>query len=177
MRSLVWRAVVGLATFSLACGAGSDAQRDAGAADAPAGTDSGGIVVEIGTGSSSFVELPPRGARVELVMGPQGGWHVFGRARFRGVSDDVRLRFRLLSLDGREVLSDTGLFRRRDRMGLTRAGDGYESASAELVILGEGRRPADVDGRSWTLELTVEETTTSRSSTASREITIVDAEP
>lgn len=41
--------------------------------------------MEVGAGSTSFTRLAD-GDTVELVMGPQGGWHVDVAARFGGMS-------------------------------------------------------------------------------------------
>lgn len=53
----------------LAC-AGDPAQDDGGGGGA-LGTPS----IELGAGRTSYEELPEQGARLELVSGPQGGWH------------------------------------------------------------------------------------------------------
>lgn len=63
-----------------ACPSDDDTPIDAAGVDVP-GTDVGEGVdasvgrIEIGTGLSEFIEIDD-GADVELVMGPQGGWHV-----------------------------------------------------------------------------------------------------
>ncbi len=41
--------------------------------------------LEIGGGLESYVELPPTGGELELVHGPQGGWHVNLSLRLRGI--------------------------------------------------------------------------------------------
>ena len=52
-------------------GPGTDAPR----VDAGEGVDASVGRIEIGTGLSEFIDVA-EGADVELVMGPQGGWHV-----------------------------------------------------------------------------------------------------
>lgn len=42
--------------------------------------------VELGTGLGSFEVLPDEGAELELVHGPQGGWHVHLSMRMRGIT-------------------------------------------------------------------------------------------
>jgi hypothetical protein len=41
----------------------------------PGGGVSGTPTVELGAGRTSYEELPEEGARLEVVSGPQGGWH------------------------------------------------------------------------------------------------------
>ena len=71
-RSIAW--VLGLVLGTLGCGdpSGTDAGVDA-ASRAPR--------VEMGTGTSTFEPIPETGAELELVRGPQGGYHVFVAAR------------------------------------------------------------------------------------------------
>ena len=41
-------------------------------------------MLELGSGQLAWEPLRPTGNRLELIHGPQGGYHVFGRVRFRG---------------------------------------------------------------------------------------------
>ncbi len=52
-----------------------------GALDAPSGPS-----LELGTGLEAFVPIPDEGAELELVHGPQGGWHVHLSLRARGIA-------------------------------------------------------------------------------------------
>jgi len=143
-----------------------------------AGQDSGtsALTATLGTGVGLWEDIPTAGARLELVMGPQGGYHVLGRARFRGLPGDVFLGFVLRPEDGGEAVTEGGLVRRVDRRGLTRWGDGWETTSAELVILAPGVLPAAVVGRRLRLELTVTDTT-GRCAKDSRSVTLLDDAP
>lgn len=94
----------------------------------------------LGTGSAGFVELPP-GADLELVHGPQGGYHLEATALFGlAVSPDMHvLRYDVTRLDG-TVLGTTqiALLERR----LTRACGGWFRGGDILVLSIAG--PADV---------------------------------
>jgi hypothetical protein len=96
----------------------------------------------LGTGSSSLVELPA-GADLELVHGPQGGWHLEATAVFGlAVSPDMHvLRYDVTRTDG-TVLGTTqiALLERR----LTRACGGWFRGGDILVLTITG--PADVVG-------------------------------
>ncbi len=150
----------------------------AGQGGVDAGLDAGPVapVATVGTGVSLWEEIPTAGARMEVVMGPQGGFHVLGRARFRGLPGDVFVGFALRPAGGGEAVTEGGLVRRVDRRGLTRWGDGWETTSAELVILAPGVTPAAVVGRPMRLELTVTDAA-GRMATDARDVTLVDEVP
>lgn len=113
--------------------------------------------ITLGSGQDVWQELPCVGARVELVMGPQGGWHVYGRVRMRGVAPDVFLTFSLTpEAGGAPVNLANETVRRMERRGLIRVGDTYESSAGELVILADGVRPPDVVGRRFRFGVRVE---------------------
>lgn len=44
--------------------------------------------ITLGTGATSFEQLPASGAQLELISGPQGGWHLNVSARFTGLEPD-----------------------------------------------------------------------------------------
>lgn len=66
---------LGLALAAFGCG-------DPAPVDAGPGPDgaSSGVRVELGSGTSAFVAIPDA-AELELISGPQGGWHVWVTAR------------------------------------------------------------------------------------------------
>ncbi|MBK8695027.1 MAG: hypothetical protein IPN17_22800 [Deltaproteobacteria bacterium] len=95
--------------------------------------------------------------RVELVMGPQGGWHVYGRVRLAGITPDVYLTFALIPEGGGAPVNFANeTVRRQERRGLTAVGDLYESSYGELVILADGVRPPDVVGRRFRFGVRIE---------------------
>ncbi len=113
--------------------------------------------VELGTGMDSFTALPRAGGRVELVHGPQGGWHVYGRVRLRGIAPDVYLTFSLVPEGGGAPVNLANeTVRRQERRGLILVGDTYESSAGELVIMADGVRPPDVVGRRFRFGVRVE---------------------
>ena len=152
--------------------------------DSPAG-DAGsradalaGIALELGTGQASFVSLPPSGASVELVHGPQGGYHILGRVRFRGFPPDVFTSFRVTPEKGGDPINDpTDRVHRLDQRGLVRIGDEWESSFAELVVLTAIHSPDLVVGRRFRWEVFVQNAATGQVATTEREITVVDELP
>lgn len=113
--------------------------------------------VELGTGRFAFEALPRAGGRSELVMGPQGGWHIYGRVRLRGIAPDVYLTFSLIpEAGGAPVNLANETVRRQERRGLVASGDAFESSAGELVILADGVRPPDVVGRRFRFGVRVE---------------------
>lgn len=125
--------------------------------DSPAANDASPGAIELGTGQDRFEDLPREGGHVELVHGPQGGWHVYGRVRLRGVTPDVYLTFSLVpEAGGAPVNLANETVRRQERRGLTLVGDAYESSYGELVILADGVRPPDVVGRRFRFGVRVE---------------------
>jgi hypothetical protein len=85
---------VAVAFFLLCAGCShGNAEEDAGPIDA------GMPRVELGTGSTGFVPIPETGAELELVAGPQGGFHVELTARIY----DVNIEGLIISYDGTPV--------------------------------------------------------------------------
>lgn len=141
-----------------------------------AGPDAAASFIELGTGQLSWEPLRPSGNRLELIHGPQGGYHVFGRARFRGLGPDVYLSFRVTPAGGGPAINDPGSrVRLREARGLVPLGnDTFETAGAQLVILEGIRGPQEVVGRNYQLQMTVQRFESSQSLVSSAEITIID---
>lgn len=138
--------------------------------------------VELGSGQDRFEDLPRSGGRAELVHGPQGGWHIYGRVRLRGIPPDVYLTFALSpAAGGAPVNFANDTVRRQLGRGLVQVGDAYESSYGELVILADGVRPPDVVGRSFRFSVRVErpDATMPRTlvGTDERVLTVVDEVP
>jgi hypothetical protein len=162
-----------LACLTAACSEG------VGPAAAPSAYDASvSIPLELGTGQASFEAVPPFGGRVELIHGPQGGYHIYGRYRFSGFAPDVYVSFRVTPAEGGAPLNNaTDRVRRIDQRGLVRAGSAWECASPELVILTAIPGPADVVGRRYRWEVFVRSAATGQIATAEREVTIEDDVP
>ena len=134
--------------------------------------------LELGTGLEAWQSVAPTGDRVELVHGPQGGYHILGRYRFEGFMPDVFAYFRVTPVEGgAPVNTPTVRLHRTSTAGLTRVGSGYQSTYAELVIFTQISFPAEVVGHRFVWELVLEEVSTGRYATTQREITVVDDVP
>ncbi len=130
--------------------------------------------LEVGTGQSSWESLTD-GAPVELIHGPQGGYHLFARIREQRLGGDVQVTFRVTPVEGGEPVNDPAdRIRLLEGRGLLRTTAGWESSSALLVILTRIRGPAEVVGRRFILEANVASTGSSTISTVRRTIAIVD---
>ena len=152
------RAALLAATLLCACGGsppGPTAASDAGADDVPVGR----LTVALGEGLTRYAPLPVDGGVIELVLGPQGGWHLDLAARISGASPEgLTLEYAVrtaegatihvptrVSLNARRVLADgDGFVRVGDRAVLdVRDGNALVGAVVELSVLA-----ADARGRS-----------------------------
>src|SRR4051812_36266214 len=61
--------------------------------------------VRVGTGQSDYEDIPATDGRLELIYGAQGGYHVWGRARFLGLAPDVALSFTVTRLGDGQMLA------------------------------------------------------------------------
>ncbi len=144
------------------------------------GPDGATSFLELGTGESGFESLVDGGA-IELVHGPQGGYHVWASCRIFGLDPEGRVLHYVVATPDGAVLADAPLalmtrYLTPDQGGWLRAGD--------RVIFGGITGPGDVVGRSVVLRVTLEEPATSgdggpRATLALAEhaLTIVDALP
>ncbi len=136
------------------------------------------VPLELGTGLEAWQSVAPTGDRVELVHGPQGGYHILGRYRFDGFMPDVFAYFRVTPVEGgAPVNTPTVRLHRTSTAGLTRVESGYQSTYAELVIFTQISFPTEVVGRRFVWELVLEEVSSGRFATTRREITVVDDVP
>ena len=99
--------------------AGADAAADAIVVDSTTGSTPR---VELGTGRANFVEIPTSGATMEIVAGPQGGWHLEVSARLYGLTvEGLLLSYRteqsgaMISMPVQYLLSERRLVRDGDR--------------------------------------------------------------
>ena len=164
-----WRLLVGLALAAMAaCGGGGagsglgdgashpgDAGRLDGGAPAEAGATPSGVL-ELGTGVTAFQPLPASGATLELTRGPQGGFHVYGAVRIRGVDPDhamLRYTVRRRS-DGEAMTLERNVLLRTAR--LVRDGQAWVRLG-DLLIFDPDRyaAPADVAGTEVRVEATL----------------------
>ncbi|MBI2892330.1 MAG: hypothetical protein HYY06_02180 [Deltaproteobacteria bacterium] len=109
--------------------------------------------LEMGSGHFSFERITPGDDTVELIHGPQGGYHVFGGLLVRGLSLEpgVNVLFRFHSVDDCE----DRLYPGAERVAIPASafaneGDGYKAAFGYLVILNT-TKPLSIDGNRWVL--------------------------
>jgi hypothetical protein len=135
----------------------SDGSIDSSAGDAITVDSSGtsGPRVELGTGRANFVEIPETGATMELIAGPQGGWHLEVSARLYDLTvEDLLLSYRIeqggemISMPVMYLLSESRLVRDGDRW--LRQGDiavfditGPEDVVGEMVDVFVVAEPPD----------------------------------
>jgi len=161
------RSLVVLSAFLLSLGCGTQGGTDAGPdARVPVAR------IELGTGTSAFEPIPETGGELELVGGPQGGFHVFVTARFFELDPaGMSLRFDATDVGtGLNVGHPTEI-----RLVLARAqreGDHFVRAG-DILILDDGN-PDNVRGLTLDVTVTAEEAGTGRSATDHRVILIVD---
>ena len=150
-RAGLWHLSLLIALASAACGpvAGTDAGPPIDAACTVGGGATPWIV--LGTGTASFVELP-EGQEIELVHGPQGGFHLEATALFGlDASPDMHvLRYDAIRLDG-STLGTTQIALNERR--LTRACGGWFRGGDIVVLMIAG--PADVVGTDLDLVVSV----------------------
>jgi hypothetical protein len=165
-----------LAVVLSACGGGADGA-DAGAGtgtDAGPRGDAGGsdtARVELGTGRTSFVEIPESGAELELIAGPQGGWHIDVTARLYDLAIDGMLLTYEITRDG-TVISMPRQFMLREAI-VVREGDHWLRAGDFVPF--EITQPSDVAGDTVTVRVIAEATDGARAEDE-RSVTIVDRE-
>lgn len=135
--------------------------------------------MDLGTGQLSWEPLDTTGGtRVELIHGPQGGYHLFGRVRYTSLGPDVYVRFRVTPVDGGSPLNDPAeRIHLIEGRGLARAGNGWETPNAQLVVLVNIQNPDAVVGRRVRFEVSVAPSPgleTTPALRVSREVLIVD---
>jgi hypothetical protein len=140
-------------------------------------TDRPSARIDLGSGQLHWEDLSPT-ARVELIHGPQGGWHIFGRVRFDRLGPAVAITFRVTPLAGGAPLNDPlERIRLAEGRGLVVGNGAWESSNALLVVLTTLRSEpaaAAVVGQRFRFETTVTSIETGQSATTAREITIVN---
>lgn len=135
-----------LATITVACGPGDgdvDAGPDAQAPDAPR--------IELGAGTANFV---PIGDTMELVAGPQGGWHLNVTCRLYELDlDGITLSYRI-EREGVMVSMPLSLELAENRF--VREGDHWLRAGDFVVF--DITMPSDVVGDTVTITVTADPT-------------------
>ncbi len=138
-------AMRGLSLLGLALPAGCSAA----GGDLEASLDGGAPALALGTGEAAF-EPVAEGGELELVHGPQGGWHVVGAVRMGGFAPDGTVLTYTVR-DGATPLVEVPIALRTSR--LVRDGAGYLKLGDLLIFPITG--PADVVGHAVTIEARV----------------------
>jgi hypothetical protein len=132
-----------------ACGLGdAAATSDAGPDDVAA--DAGEPLLEIGTGRDGFVALHD-GDELELIHGPQGGYHLWGAVRARNLAPAELTIDYAVTLDGPPA---TEVSKTPYKLTLVKRGAGYEWSG----LIGYVPDPQAAYGRRVTLSMTATDT-------------------
>lgn len=129
------------------------------------------VELTIGTGFVAYEGLPDEAPTLEIVHGPQGGYHVYLSMRVTGLEPATLLWHVVREHDAR-VLAHLDLIARR---GTFVEVDGALQRVGDLVVL-DVLSPADVFMRDIRIEASATSASGSRA-TATRVVRIVDAEP
>lgn len=125
-------------------------------APSPARVGPGGATtfLEVGTGETAFAALAD-GDDLELVYGPQGGYHVWGACGIYGVDPEGRvLHYTLSDATTGEVLADLSLALTTRR--LTSTSGGWLRAGDRVIFPGV-TEPSGLVGRDAVLAIALEE--------------------
>jgi hypothetical protein len=158
-------------------GCGDDVVADSGASDAGADARSDGTAegprVELGTGVANFVEIPVTDPEMELIAGPQGGWHLNVSARLYDLTiPDLLLTYRA-EQDGVTVAGPV-VFLLSERR-LVRDGERWLRQGDQLIFAITG--PADVVGERVDVIVLAEPTDGPAVSDRRTGVLVVDVEP
>lgn len=141
--------------------------------------DAAASLAELGTGQLDWETLAGPDPTVELIYGAQGGFHVWGRARFR-LEPDVDVSFRAVRVsDGQELHRPTPVRRWIEdgvRYGIVPLQDGRFQTDAELVIVSLDCA-RDLVGQQLRIDVFVRERRTGRVETAQRTVRVIDEIP
>ncbi len=136
--------------------------------------------VALGTGQLEWEPLDGPDTTVELVFGPQGGFHVWGRARWSDEAPDVDISFRVTRLgDGAELHAGPPVRRRIAdgvRLGAHPVEPGRLQTDAELVIL-QLSCARDLVGERVRFELFVRDRARGGVASVAREARVIDEIP
>ncbi len=143
----------------------------------PCGTQ-GTPAITLGTGVARFETLRPNGATLELVRGPQGGFHVYGAVRMARLDPDgAELRYEVRRQDDGTTLTLERRVRLSRRRIQLRSGM-CQFRLGDLLIFDPDRfgEPADVEG----LQVAVSATLSTPDGTVHQDehvVRLVDEEP
>jgi hypothetical protein len=138
------------------------------------------VTVSLGTGQSDYESIPHTDGKVELIFGPQGGYHIWGRARFQGFAPDVDIAFKITRMDDLHVYHAPTLLHRWIENGVARGlvplPGGEFMTNAEQVVVSI-TCSNELVGRHILFQVFVTERATGRTVTDSRDVMVVDNDP
>lgn len=112
-----------------------------------------GPYVELGAGRSGF-EPVHDGDALELVAGPQGGWHVFLAVRAHGIAvDGSRLYYELREIDSGDIVTRPATYAVRSSS-VEQDGDTWSRAGDRAIF--NISDPAEVVGERFEVEVELE---------------------
>ncbi|GAB5549951.1 MAG: hypothetical protein SangKO_097110 [Sandaracinaceae bacterium] len=171
MMSRVGRTLVilmlGALTLCVACTDDPDVPLDEAGVPLPAS-------VELGTGTSAFRPIPEDGAELELVRGPQGGFHVFLTARITALQvDGASLVYSARHAETGEVVGNPASYV-LSAARLAREGVAWVRVGDFLVL--DDASPDAVRDQTLELQIEVMEASGERAAMDRRTVLIVDRE-
>lgn len=154
-----------------------DSSPDAAADGSPDGAVDAAVPgpsVVLGTGTSAFEDIPMTGGELELVGGPQGGFHVFVTARiFEMDPDGMTLTFDATNVATGENVGTPASFN-LVLARIQREGDHFVRAGDFLIL--DNMSPDAVRGLTLDVRVTAQEADGGLMATDHREILVVDNE-
>jgi hypothetical protein len=133
---------------------------------------SGPASVTLGTGRASFETIPEIEPTLELVGGPQGGFHVFVSSRLSGLDvEDLTLRYGAMDVEtGQSVGRSATILLMAGRV--VRDGDGWVRTGDILIL--DDASPEPVRDRTLRIRVTASEADDGSVAEDVREVRIVD---
>jgi hypothetical protein len=132
---------------------------------------SGGPRVELGQGTSTFIPIEKEGAQLQLVQGPQGGWHVDVTCKFWGLDPDGMTLAYVANAaggDGGTVSHPSSYVLTRDRV--VPEGDAWVRTGDRVVF--DIMSPSEILGNAVVISVLVAQSTSE--ATDQRRVTIVE---
>ncbi len=155
-----------------ACGTAQDSTSAASSSGGSSGVGGGQPGIEIGTGGSAYIPLAANDA-LELVHGPQGGWHIDVTARFWGLNPDGMILTYEVLPDGSTTPANFAARYQLTRQRVVPDGNGFVRLGDRAVF--DIMDPAEVANRRFTVRVTAE--SGGVQATDARVVQVVDTQP
>ena len=107
--------------------------------------------IELGTGFVDFVPLPDDGGTIEIIYGPQGGWHFNVTSRFWDIApDELTLTYEVRHAGEAEIVNYVANYMLNARRVID-VGDHFVRVGDRTVL--DIRSPQEVAGRTMQIEV------------------------